>query len=715
VSGTRDLLFEIGVEELPTPYIAPALAQLEREAAAGLTERRLGFERVTTLGTPRRLTLSVRGLAPRQTDVDEEAVGPSSKVAFDADGKPTKALLGFCQGKGADASQVRRVTTPKGEYVAVTVHHVGRPAIEVLPALLASVATRLQFPKSMRWLDDDTRFARPVRWLVALLGDEVVPVAAFGLTAGRQSQGHRFLRRGAVEIASAGAYRAALESAAVIADPGERRTRLARQIETLAAGEKGRCVDDPELLDINMDLVEWPTAFVGAFDPRYLDLPREVIVTALREHQRFFAIESPDGRLMPRFVAARNGDERGLDQVRRGNEGVLTARLEDARFYWETDLKHTPAERVDALAGVVWMEGLGSLRDKAERLESLAGWLAERLAPAAAETARRAARLCKTDLLSEMIGSGKEYASLEGVIGGHYARRAGEPEAVAQAIAEHYRPRGAGDALPESDAGTMLALADKLDHVAGAFVAGKVPSGSEDPLGVRRAGNGVTRILIEQGRHLDLYAATMESTRILFARDPDLPHAAIMRQLGDFWRGRVEGALDDRDVAYDTRDAALGARVALAGASGTTLRRPGWNDPCDALERARVLGAFRADPRFEPLVVLFKRVGNILKGVTDPLPPLDLAKLTEPAERELAEALTRACARTEAPWASRAYADILPALLEMESAIHTFFDRVLVNTDDAPLRLNRLRLLTDVQDLFLRGWDLSRIVLEGAS
>jgi glycyl-tRNA synthetase beta chain len=441
VSGPRDLLFEIGVEELPTPYIAPALAQLEREAAAGLTERRLGFESVTTLGTPRRLTLSVLGLVSRQTDVDEEAVGPSSKAAFDADGKPTKALLGFCQGKGADPSHVRRVTTPKGEYVAVTVHHAGRPAIEVLPALLASVATRLQFPKSMRWLEDDTRFARPVRWLVALLGDEVVPVAAFGLTAGRQSQGHRFLRRGAVEIASAGAYTATLESAMVMADPEERRTRLARQIETLAAGEKGRCVDDPELLDINMDLVEWPTAFVGAFDPRYLDLPREVIVTALREHQRFFAIESPDGRLMPRFVAARNGDERGLDQVRRGNEGVLTARLEDARFYWETDLEHTPAERVDALAGVVWMEGLGSLRDKAERLESMASWLAERLAPAAAETARRAARLCKTDLLSEMIGSGKEYASLEGVIGGYYARAAGEPEEVAHAIAEHYRPR----------------------------------------------------------------------------------------------------------------------------------------------------------------------------------------------------------------------------------------------------------------------------------
>jgi glycyl-tRNA synthetase beta chain len=439
-----------------------------------------------------------------------------------------------------------------------------------------------------------------------------------------------------------------------------------------------------------------------------------VIVTALREHQRFFAVETQEGRLLPAFVAARNGDARGIDRVREGNQEVLVARLEDAEFYWKTDLKHAPGERVEALSGVVWMEGLGSLRDKAARLESLASWLALRLASDAVADVRRAALLCKTDLLSEMIGSGKEYAALQGIIGAYYARGAGEPENVCQAIYWHYHPRWAGDELPGTDAAAMLSLADKLDHVVGAFVAGKNPTGGEDPYGVRRAGIGVVRILIEQGRHLDLYTTMMEATRILFANDADLPHGTIMKQLGDFWRDRIESALGDRGVAYDIRDAAVEARVpAKEGDPSSAMRRPGWADPCDALRRARVLAEFRADPRFEPLVILFKRVANILKASEEKPGPLDPAKLVEPPEQELARALDRARSRTEPLWASRSYAEILPALLEMESAIHTFFDKVLVNTDDAATRLNRLRLLTDVRDLFVRGWDLSKVVVEG--
>jgi glycyl-tRNA synthetase beta chain len=561
----------------------------------------------------------------------------------------------------------------------------------------------------MRWLDDDTRFARPVRWLVALLGDDIVPVAAFGLEAGRRSFGHRFLAPAAVKVASADTYLETMDSVSVIADPAARRAKLAGQLAALATGEGGRAVEDPELVDINNFLVEWPTAFSGRFDRKYLELPREVIVTALREHQRFFAVEDDTGNLLPSFIAARNGDDRGLDGVRKGNEDVLIARLEDARFYWETDLKQAPAERVDALAGVVWMEGLGSLREKATRLEGLSGWLAERLAPGAKAAAVRAALLCKTDLLSEMIGSGKEYTSLEGVVGGYYARRAGEPEDVAVAIAEHYRPRGPADALPASGAGEVLSLADKLDHVAGAFVAGKVPTGSEDPYGVRRAANGALRLLLEQKRPLDLRLAAMESTRPFFAADPQLPHGDIMKQLGEFWRGRVDAALDERGVPYDSRDAAIHAQV-----PGTQKPQPGWIDPADALERARVLNAFRDDPQFEPLVILFKRVSNILKASTDTLPAkVDPARFEGDAERMLLATLERARERTAPLWERRAYAEILPALLEMEAAIHGFFDQVLVNAEDPAVRGNRLRLLAEVRDLFLRGWDLARVVVEG--
>jgi glycyl-tRNA synthetase beta chain len=714
---TRDLLFEIGVEELPGGYVAPALEQLERAARDGLAGLRLAASDLCTYGTPRRLTLFVKDLAERQADFDEEAMGPAVKVAFAADGSPTRALLGFCQGKGVDPSQVRRVQTPRGEYVAVTVHQVGKPALEVLPALLSALPGRLAFPKSMRWLPgDDARFARPVRWLTALFGDDVVPAKAYGLTAGRVSYGHRFLAPGPVEIPGAGRYLETLERVFVMADHRARGLLIAEQVGSLAGQARGTVVEDEELLELNNFLVEWPTAFMGSFDARFHVLPNEVIITALREHQRFFAIaEAGSGveraTLRDKFVAVRNGDDRGLDGVRRGNEDVLAARLEDARFYWQTDLKRPPAELVEALQAVVWIEGLGSLRDKAVRLESLCDWIAERIAPPAARDARRAALLCKTDLLSEMIGSGKEYAALQGTIGGYYAEKSGEPEAVAQAIFWHYHPRHAGDTLPPSDAGVVLAVADKLDHVAGVFVAGKAPSGSEDPYGVRRAGNGVIRLLTEGGRHLDLREATMTSTAPFFAADPDLPQAALMKQLGEFWRARVESALEQEGIAYDTREASLEAQVPLDGAGRA---RPGWIDPVDCLARARVLSGFRADRRFAPLVILFKRVANILKAATEPLPEiLDRKRLKEPAERELLAALERARERTGPLWRKRAYGDILPALLEMDTSIHGFFDQVMVNVADPPVRLNRLRLLAEVRELFLRGWDLSRVVVEG--
>jgi glycyl-tRNA synthetase beta chain len=726
---SRDLLFEIGVEELPAGYVLPALAQLERGVGDGLGVLRLEHGETATHGTPRRLAILVHGMDERQSDFEEEALGPAVKVAFDADGKPTRALLGFCAGKGADVGAVRRVETPKGEYVAVTVKHVGRAAAEVLPELLGTLAVKLQFPKLMRWTTPEgaeARFARPVRWLVALFGKDVLPVRAFGLTAGRASMGHRFLKPGAIEIAKAGDYLATLEKAFVRADHRDRGGRLVEQAKKLATGAGGTLLEDEELIEINTFLGEWPTAFMGEYDRKYAVLPNEVKIAALKEHQRFFSVTASAARgngpaapalaeagslLLNHFIAVRNGDDRGLDRIRKGNHDVLVARLEDALFYWNTDLKHSPESRVELLSTVVWMEGLGSLRDKATRLESLGGWLAERLAPEAAAAVKRAALLCKTDLLGEMIGSGKEYASLEGVIGGYYAREAGEPRAVAEAIYEHYRPRGSSDTVPTTAAGRLLSLADKLDHVAGAFVAGKIPTGSEDPLGVRRAGNGVVRVLIECGLHLDLRDASMEMTRIFFAADPDLPQAEIMRKLAEFWRGRVDVALEERGIPYDKRDATLDAQTRRAD---TPRPRPGWIDPADALERAQVLAGFADDQRFGPLVILFKRVGNILAKATETLSgTLDAARLTEPAEQTLLRALETARAATEPLWAKRDYAAILPRLLDMEQAIHGFFDAVMVNVDDLPTRINRLQLLADVRALFTRGWDLSKVVVEG--
>ena len=715
---SRDLLFEIGVEELPAGYVsadgglegaAPRLRDAIAAAfAASALERKPGPVRV--LATPRRLAVLVAGVPDREADRDETFTGPAVRAAYDESGQPTRALIGFCQGKGIDPKAVRRVQTPRGEYVEAMVRRKGRPALAVLPELLAGIATSLPFPKTMRWLEDDTRFARPVRWLVALLGDTVVPVRAFGLAAARETRGHRFLAPAPLALARAAAYEKTLERARVLADPARRERQIQAQLDRAATSVGGRVVPDPELVEINNFMLEWPTAFAGSFDRAHLELPREVIVMALREHQRFFAVEDTHGRLLPHFIALRNGDARNLAAIRRGNEGVLVARLEDARFYWEKDLQHPPASRVEALADVVWMEGLGSLRDKARRLETLGEWLVERLAPAAAGAVSRAAWLCKTDLLSEMIGSGKEYASLEGIMGGHYARHAGENEAVATAIAEHYRPRGPADALPASDAGVVLALADKLDHVAGAFVAGKVPSGSQDPFAVRRAGNGVVRILLEQRRHLDLFAANMEATAPFFAAAPELAQAKIMKQLGDVWRGRVEGLI----AGGEARDGVFAPDTVEVAMSARWNGRPGWGDPYDCLLRTRVLDVFRGDERFLPLVILFKRVANILAKAPETLPATFAAEMfVEPAERVLAEALARARAATDPLWAERRYGEILPALLGMEKAIHTFFDDVMVNVEDLPTRVNRLKLLADVRDLFVRSWDLSKIVIEG--
>jgi glycyl-tRNA synthetase beta chain len=707
VSATADFLLEIGVEELPASYIAPALAQLESELKESLGEHRLTFSDCATFSTPRRLAVLVTELLARQADYEEEATGPPLAAAYDKDGQPTKALIGFCKGKGVDVSAVRTVETARGKYVAATIPRPGRTAAQILPETIAGIVPRLQFPKSMRWLEGahaEARFARPVRWIVALLGEEVLDLELFGLRAGRASRGHRFLHPGEVAVASPTHYVEALAVARVVVDPRLREQVLLDQAESLAKSAGGRLVEDRELVEINNDLIERPQALLGRFDASYLDLPREVIVTALREHQRYFAVEDASGALLPAFVAARNGDERNLEGIARGNAAVLRARLDDARFYWDTDLKRAPGERVDELSGIVWLEGLGSVRDKAERMRRLARFVAAKWDAGAVETAERAALLAKTDLLSEMIGSGKEYASLEGLMGSYYAARHGEPAAVCDAIREHVRPKGAGDALPKSTAGAALAVADRADSVVGAFVAGKIPSGSEDPYATRRAGNGVVRILLEQNRHLDLTALTAESLAAYAAgRDGGAParaiDAALAGKLAEFWSGRLETALAERGFTYDETAAALG---------GTE----GGADPVDVERRAAALKQWRSNADFVPLVVGFKRVANILKAA--PEAPSALAGTPpDPNEAALATALEAAARRAEPLFQERNYDRVLGVLLELRAPIDAFFDSVMVNAEDLEVRRRRLGLLAAVRALFDRGWDLSKVVVEG--
>jgi glycyl-tRNA synthetase beta chain len=711
---TADFVLEVGVEELPASYVMPALDHLRESFTGGLSELRLGSGEISSYATPRRLAFRIPDLALRQRDTEEEATGPAVKDAYDADGNPTKALMGFARGRGVELSDIRRVTTDRGEYVAATVRHEGKPAAEVLPDLIERAIAAAPFPKTMRWslAAPEFRFARPIRWLVCLLGDEVVAVNVAGVTAGARTRGHRFLSPEPLEIGEPSRYLEVLRQGSVVADYVERRKQLVKGIERLAKQADGRLVEDDELVEINNFLIEKPEVFLGRFDPVFLDLPREILVTSMREHQFYFAVEDAKGKLLPVFIGVRNGDGQNLEGVVVGNARVLRARLDDARYYWDTDLKVPPDDRVEDLAGITWLEGMGTMYDKSHRVVRLGLWLAAQWAPDAEPAVEHAALLMKTDLLGEMIGSGKEYAKLEGVIGAYYAEQHGADPDVVAAIREHLKPKGAGDSLPSTDAGSILAIADRLDSATGCFLAGKIPKGSEDPYGVRRAGNGVVRILLEQDRHLDLWSAC-ERSLALFGPGgaPAEPgrvaevQPELRKQLSDFWRGRVETALGNEDFAYDEVAAVVEADH-------------GWMDPLDARHRAAALREHRQDESFVVLVIGFKRVANILRAETD-APETAAgapggARWEHPAETALAAALEKARTAAGPLYEKKDYPAVLNVLLEMRGAIDSFFDDVLINDPKDPDgRLRRLGLLSEVRALFVRGFDLSRIVVEG--
>jgi len=718
------LAFEIGTEAIPAGYMAPALAALQERAAARLTELRLGSERVRARGTPQRLVLEVEGLASRQEDLTRTVQGPRADIAF-KDGNPTPAAEGFARKNGVGVDQLERVTTERGEFLQAVVHETGRPAEDVLPGLLAALVTELPWPKAMRWNDTGFLFPRPIRWVLCLLDDAVLPLEIAGLPAGRATRGHRLLGSGAHEVAAAAGLESVLQRAGVVLDPATRRTRIAEELRAAAvrlgpggragasegqflledddeAPSAGRVVEDPGLLDEVTFLAEHPKVHAGSFDPEFLQLPREVVVTAMRSHQRYFAVEDEVGDLLPNFLVVCDGDWEDASLVRAGNERVLRARLADARFYWDTDLKTGLEAMAVGLNKVVWLEKVGTLAEKSCRVAGLTETIGSRLfgeswdahRPAAAQ----ATKLAKADLASEMIKDGKEFTGLQGIMGARYAEASGEDPAVARALAEQYLPRGAEDPLPRTPVGTALALADRADSIAGCWAAGFVPSGSQDPYGLRRAGNGMVRILLEKELHLDLEAVLAAAVQAL----PEALRApGLAGEIAGFLRERTAYFLRERGMSYDVVDAVLAAESA---------------DPLDALARARALQAVRGEPELEKLVIGFKRAANILKGVDSaslPEPARVDWGAADPAERDLHRAATAAGEAVTGASRSRDYAAMLAALLELRGPIDTFFDKVMVMAEDPAERGRRLTLLAEVRGLFDHLSDLSRIVIEG--
>lgn len=700
------LLLEVGCEELPSGYLLPALEQLRQGLAALLARLRLckGEPEVKSTGTPRRLVAYCDAVAERQEDVYEEVRGPSTKVGL-KDGAPTKAAEGFARSLGVPVGELYTKQTGKGEYLFGKRLVKGLPATEALAAELPGLIFSLSFPKTMRWGDAaaDTgaplRFARPVRWIVALLGSEVIPVRTALLEAGRMTRGRRPLdERVKLERADLSGYVEAMRSVGVMVDFEERRASIASQVEGVLA-EHGGCGFDKALAEEVACSTEWPTAVVGRFSERYLSLPEPVLVECMRVHLRAFPVRDSEGRLLPLFIRFRDGSGPGEDGIREGYHLVLDARLADAVFFHDVDRKERLEEKVPRLAGVLFQEKLGTYLDKTERIAALARLIGGEVGGATlAELAGRAAYLAKADLVTEMVG---EFPALQGVVGGEYAAEDGEPEEVATAIAEHYLPTsGVDDApLPATPAGRVVSLADKIDSVAGYFGVGLEPTGSADPYGVRRLTYGVVRILAESGWRLSLRGLLREAAGMLEGRLERSAAETVDAALG-FLRERVRNLLLSEGVEHDLADAALAA---------------GCDDVVDALARARTLAAMKRESLRELLraALVAERARNILKGADEVPDSVDPSVFTEEEERRLWGLIEERGPEVLRAAEEGRYADAVRLYGEVfAEPVHTFFERVLVNVDDGALRRNRLALNKALWDVLAgRVADLSLLVV----
>ena len=683
----KNLLFEIGTEELPANYMPRVLTDLQELAAKKFTEQHIPFESVTVYGTPRRLALLVHGVAEAQADTEEEFKGPSVQIAF-KDGAPTKAAMGFARGKGVDVGDL----TERDGYVYAVKRTQGKATKEMLPAVLEDILHTIPFPNHMRWADFEFRFLRPVRWLVALFDTEVIPVAVTDVRSGRETMGHRFLSHGPVSIPSADDYVQVLKDHFVLVDQEERRERIRKQITELAREEGGEVEIAPDLLEEVTYLVEYPTALCGRFEEKYLRLPEAAIITPMRDHQRYFPVRGKDGRLLNKFIAVRNGGKDFLENVIHGNERVLRARLADAEFFFNEDRKKPLAGYAEKTKTVVFQEGLGNMYDKSQRLVNLVEGLHFVLnSQGSVDDLKRAAALSKCDLVTGMV---TEFTELQGIMGRDYARLDGEPEEVAVGIAEQYQPRFAGDVLPRTEIGRILSLADKIDNITATFSRGKAPTGSQDPFGMRRQALGILNILLDGKYHLGLRKAFGQA---IFLLHVDTEKAKpLMLQISEFLRLRFRNMLLDQGIRYDVIDAVL--------ADGKN------DDPYDLYLRARALQQFVAEAEAPAIVQAAVRVHNLCGKITrnvDVAPSLfreDAETALYEASQAVSEKLLPALVRHEYGKAA-----LLP--LELTAPVNRFFDEVMVMDKEDQIKDNRLALLANVQKILHCVGDLSKLVL----
>lgn len=684
---SKTLLLEIGTEEVPAHVMPGILSQLKENAAKTFDELRIEYKNIKTLGTPRRSALLVEGLAEQQADLSKENRGPAVNIAFDADGNPTKAAQGFARGQGVKPEEL----VTKDGYVYAMVHEKGGQTVDLLGETLKGLVDGLNFPNNMHWADLDYKFIRPLRWLVALYGQDVIDFEVANVKSGRTSRGHRFLSEGDFEIANAEDYVEACRKASIIVDQNERCEMIRQQIAEVAAANGGQAEVNEDLLEEVLYLVEYPTALCGKFDEKYLALPAEAVITPMRDHQRYFPVLK-DGKLLPLFITIRNGGKEHLETVQHGNERVLRARLEDAQFFFDEDRKKTLEQHGEKLKTVVFQDGLGTIYDKALRLEVLAGYIADAIGANEQDKkdAVRAAKLAKADLVTGMV---TEFTELQGVMGREYALLDGETKAVAQAIDEHYMPRFAGDSQPASVAGRIVSLADKIDTIVGTFSRGLIPTGSQDPFALRRQALGIVNMLKEAQYHISLSQLVAKAMELLKIADAG-QQAKLQNDVADFMKLRLKNVLADADIRYDVVEAVF---VTVDDIYGVFLRAQAVNE------------AVKQD--MEKTIQAFVRTGNIARKAEDVQAAVEADILAEQVEKDLYKAYEAAASKVEKEIAAQDYAGAIATLSQLAAPIDAFFDGVMVMDKDEKIKNNRLGLLKLVDNLICQVADFSKIVL----
>ena len=664
----KDLLFEIGAEEIPAGFMPNILGQLKQLAETKLNDAHLPFESIATYGTPRRLALIVKGLADTSAEISERHKGPSASIAYDADGNATKAAIGFARGKGLDVADL----VVEDGYIYAETKTAGVPAKDIVTEMLPQLITGLNFPKSMHWGNLDAKFVRPVRWLVALLDEEVIPVEFATVQSGNVSRGHRFLGADEITIKNAASYVEALKENFVMVDQDARRELISKQLHDIAASKNASIVWDDDLLEEINYLVEWPTALCGGFEESYLALPDAAIITPMKDHQRYFPLVNQNGKLLPMFLTVRNGSDHSIEVVQAGNERVLRARLDDAKFFFNEDRKKPLIDRQDGLTKIVFQEGLGNLADKTERLLTLGRVFSEEceLHEDARVVLERATELAKTDLTTGMV---TEFTELQGVMGKEYALLDGESPEVAEAIFEQYLPRFAGDVLPQTEAGKVLSIIDKIDNIVATFSRGLIPTGSQDPYALRRQTIGILNILLNSEWNISLRPIIVESMNLLNV--PADKQDELLGQVEEFITLRLKNIFLDREVPHHVIDLLLSNNeLSVADAEGLV----------------KALLANRIDENVE-LVQAFTRMYNLVKDVT--YTGVDEILLKEDAERALYEMATKASEASIDAWDKNDYDAVVAVPATLVPAINTFFEDVMVMDKDEAIKANRLQLV----------------------